>query len=119
MSDETKYKERAFEFPMMPIFGVDLGERLGSMDARLSRVETDIQILDAKIQKLDAKIDTVDGRVDKCLIAINRLDERMVAMEKRTDERAGSIEKRLDSHRALMLGILAAVVAGIILQYFK
>ena len=80
MSDENKTKEKTFEFPMMPIFGLDLGRELGSIDSRLTRVENDVQKLDAKIDiveaRLTAKIEAVDGRVDKCLMAINRLDER-------------------------------------------
>jgi hypothetical protein len=71
--------EKPFDLgPILPMFGagIDLGERLGSVDSRLNRVERDIQVLDVKIERLDAKIDAVDGRVDKCLVAINRLDER-------------------------------------------
>ena len=102
MSDENKTKEKTFEFPMMPIYGLDLGRELGSIDARLNQLESDnreikrdIKELDAKfaamVGELDAKltamigdgdarltdkIEAVDGRVDKCLMAINRLDER-------------------------------------------
>ncbi len=137
MSDEIKPKDKTFEFPMMPIFGVDLGRELGSIDSRLNRMENDIlevkrdiKAVDAKLTakidaveaKLEAKIDAVDAKLtakidavdakfeaktDKMAYALNRLDERT---------------KNLDSKISLSIGltgaILAAVVAGIFLQYF-
>ncbi|MDR1044890.1 MAG: hypothetical protein LBP33_07205 [Candidatus Adiutrix sp.] len=93
MSDEPRNKDKTFDFPMMPIYGLDLGRELGSLDSRLGRVENDIQ-------KLDAKIDNVDGRVNKCLVAIHRLDER----SRNTNFMLG--------------GTLVAVLAGIVLQLF-
>ncbi|MDR2945178.1 MAG: hypothetical protein LBV79_00300 [Candidatus Adiutrix sp.] len=121
MSDESK-KPEAFS-PKTPSFtpfwGLDLARELGSLDSRLGRVENDIQKMDAKIDvveyRLTAKIEAVDARVDKCLVAINRLDERMVAMEKRFDDRLTAISKTTHTFGA---AVLAAVLAGIILQYF-
>ncbi len=78
MSDEIK--EKAFDFPMMPIFGVDLGERLGSMDARLAKLEA----------------------------ALTSMNEQMKTF---------SDASKYD--RALLLSILAAVLAGLILQYLR
>lgn len=79
-----------------PFWGLDLGERwgreLGSIDSRLTRLESDVQ-------KLDLKVDMVDGRVDKCLVAINHLDERFNSM------------------RSLIIGVGITVIAGIILQF--
>ncbi len=98
MSDEVK--DKTFEFPMMPIFGVDLGRELGSLDSRLSRVENDIQ-------KLDAKIDAVDSRVDKCAGVITRMDERVKSL-------GGDIK----SIRTMVIGLYGAVAAGVILQIF-
>ncbi len=105
MSDEIKSKEKSFEFPMMPLFGLDLGRELGALDARLARVENDIVEIKHDIKALDDRlrrdIKLVDDRVDRCLVAINRIDERM---------------------KNLMLmggGVLAAVVAGLALQYLN
>ena len=108
MSDDIRPKEKTFEFPMMPIFGVDLGERLGEFAAGQKQMRGDVQELKAEIHELKAEIKAVDGRVDKCLVAINRLDERMNAL---ADGRK--------SDRNLLFGILAAVIAGFISQYFK
>ncbi len=129
MSDESKPKEKTFEFPMMPIFGVDLGERLGSLDARQKQMGTDLQKMDASLDsgiqklnaridkleskieavdaKLTAKIEAVDGRVDKCLLAINRLDERLISLA----------ESRKSDHN-LLIGLWVTVIAGFILQFF-
>ena len=106
---------------MMPIYGLDLGKELGSIDARLAqhdkeftKIEARLDALDAKfeakidaldakfetkINALDTKIGLVDARVDKCLVAINRLDERTKNLSLTTG------------------GILAAVVAGLVLQF--
>jgi outer membrane murein-binding lipoprotein Lpp len=112
MSDETK--EKTFEFPMMPIFGVDLGERLGELSAGQKQLGSDIQRLDARMDrldarmdKLDAKIDAVDGRVDQCRVAINRMDERINSLA----------EGRKTDHN-LLIGLWVTVVAGFILNFF-
>lgn len=80
MSDDNKPKEPArYEIPMMPIYGLDLGRELGSLDSRLARVESDVLELKRDQKEMEARltgdIKTVDARVDKCLVAINRLDE--------------------------------------------
>ena len=120
MSDDPKSKEKSYDFPMVPIFGLDLGRDLGSMDSRLTRVENDIQEVkrdiksldtkfDAKIDALEARlnarftatddrIDVVDKRVDKCLVAINRIGERT------------------RNQTALWAGLFIAVIAGTIVQ---
>ncbi len=123
MNDVNKSSDKPFEFPMMPIFGVDLGERLGSMDARLTRVETDVM-------EIKRDIKTLDDRVDKCLVAVNRMDERLTAVdgrlaaaERHLSGRLDSVERhlsgRLNSMRAMIIGLYVAVAAGFILQYFK
>lgn len=108
MSNEIKRSDMPnYEPP--PFWTIDLGERwgreLGSIDSRLTRVENDILKLDAKIDKLDAKVDAkideVNGRLDKCLIAMNRMDERWA------------------STRAVMFGLFVSVLAGIILLFFR
>jgi len=98
MSDDPKRKETLYEVPMVPIYGFDIGEKLGSIDARLNqhdkeftklnermdRMDARIDRMEAKLTakieavdaKLTAKIEAVDARVDKCLVAINRLAER-------------------------------------------
>ncbi len=101
MSDEVRAGEKTFEMPMMPVYGIEIGRELGALDSRLTRVENDIQ-------KLAAKIDVVDGRVDKCLIAINRMYERITALA-----------DGQKSDRTIMFGILVAVLAGLILQFLK
>ncbi|MDR2947500.1 MAG: hypothetical protein LBV79_12255 [Candidatus Adiutrix sp.] len=120
MSDEIRDKDKnKFEFPMMPIYGVDLGRELGDLaagqrqlNARMDKLEDKIDAVEARLTaKIDAvdarltdKIEAVDSRVDKCLVAINRLDERTQSQG-----------------RALWgfgIAIFAAVIAGIILQYF-
>jgi predicted nucleic acid-binding Zn-ribbon protein len=129
VSDEIKSKEKAFEFPMMPIFGVDLGERLGDLAAGQRQLSADIQKLEARMDKLEAKIDAVDAkltakidavdaRVDKCLVAISRLDERMTSMADAHKADFQHVSDAIKSDRTLMYAILAAVVAGFFLQYF-
>ncbi len=133
MSDEIKSPEKPFEYPMMPVFDMGIGRELGSLDSRLARVEHDIQRLDAKTDiiygKLDAKIEAVDRRVDKCLLAINRMDERIKSL---ADAHKADFQHLAEAHKAdfqhlsdsikstrtLTLGILAAVIAGFILQFF-
>ncbi len=86
MSDEISPKERTFEFPMMPIFGVDLGERLGDMGARLKQLETGQFELKADVKALDARFD----RVEACLGQMeNRLDQ--------TENRLDRLETKVDN----------------------
>ncbi len=100
MSDESETKDKTFEFPMMPIFGVDLGERLGEFAAGQRQME-------ARLDRLETRIDALDAKTDKMAYALNRLDERT---------------KHLESKFNLSIGlsgaILAAVIAGIVLQFF-
>ena len=64
------------------------------------KLDAAIDIVEAR---LIAKIEALGGRVDKCLMAINRLDERT---------------KNLESKLGLSGAALAAVIAGIVLQFF-
>jgi hypothetical protein len=128
------------EFFGLPIVGVDLGEKLGSLDARLIQAGLDVTeikhdlklvepVLTAKIEAVDArltsveaklfeKIEALDRRVDKCLVIINRLDERTKNMEARQDERMASLEARLmDNSRATWV-IGAALLVAIIATKF-
>ncbi len=97
MSDESKSKEKTFEFPMMPIFGLDLGRELGSIDARLIQLENDNREIKRDIKELDAK-------TDKMGHALHRLDERTKTMQTQILVIGG--------------GTLVAVLAGIVLQFF-
>lgn len=81
MSNEFKSTEKPFEFPMMPIFGIDLGERLGELAAGQRQTRSDIQELKAEIKAIDAKIEALDtkfeAKTDKMANTIHRLDERV------------------------------------------
>ncbi len=70
MSDEAKPKDKTFEFPMMPIFGVDLGERLGELAAGQKQTRSDIQELKAEFKVLDAKIDAVEAKLEAKIDAV-------------------------------------------------
>ncbi len=71
MSDESK--STTFEFPMMPIFGVDLGRELGELAAGQRQIEARMDKLEAKIDAVDAKF---EAKTDKMAYTLHRLDER-------------------------------------------
>lgn len=117
MSDDKKPKyDPKYDFPMMPIFGVDLGERLGSMDARLVRVESDIQEIKQDIKALDAKFEAKIGDLDA------KFEAKIGALDVKTDKMAYALNRLDERTKVLQIiggGTLVAVLAGLILQIIK
>lgn len=79
MSDESK-STKTFEFPMMPILGLDVGKDLGELSAGQKQMENNIQRLEVRIDAVDAKLDAIgakfEAKTDKMANALHRLDER-------------------------------------------
>jgi hypothetical protein len=99
-----KPMEKPFEYPMMPIFGLDLGERLGELAAGQRQMEARLDRLETKIDAVDAKF---EAKTDKMAYTLHRLDER-----------TKSLESKIGLSIGLSGAVLAAVLAGIILQFF-
>jgi hypothetical protein len=105
MSEESNPRE--FPNPDIfgpPFFGVGLGEKLGSLDARLIRVEKDISEL--------------KGKVDEIAHIVTRHDERFDSLGKRMDDKFANMDKRLDNNAKLMVGLFTALFVAIIAQKF-
>ena len=123
MSEERK--ERPFDLgPILPMFGagLDLGERLGSMDTRLGLVETDLKEVKRDVKALDARLDQVETRLDRLETKVDSIGKAVRTLQDdmsdvKTGLRILREVRRYD--RALMVGLWITVAAGIILQFFK
>ncbi len=97
MSDDLKSTEKPFEFPMMPIFGVDLGERLGELAAGQKQTKSDIQELKAEIKALDAKFEAKIEALDAKLEAkTDKLEAKIEALDAKLDDKTDKLEAKTD-----------------------
>jgi uncharacterized coiled-coil protein SlyX len=131
MSEESKARELPNpDIFGPPFFGVGLGEKLGSLDARLIRVEKDIAELKGTVNEIAHTVIRHNER-------FNSLEERFNSLEKRLDDKFTGIddkftgindkftgindkfanmEKRLDNNAKLMIGLFTALFVAIIVQ---
>ena len=106
MSEESKPREPSSQDLFgPPFFGVGLGEKLGALDARLSRVDKDFAEHKSDLRSIGAKLDEIAH-------TIGRHDERFANLEKRLD----NLGKRLDNNAKLMISLFTALFVTIIVQ---
>jgi hypothetical protein len=84
-----------------PFFGVGLGEKLGSLDAKLIHLE----------KRMDERFSHVDEK-------FSHVDEKFANLEKRMDDKFTGLEKRMDSDTRVLWGMLMAMLAAIVIQKF-
>ena len=102
-----------------PFFGVGLGEKLGSLDARLIHLE---KRMDDRFSHVDDRFASLEKRMDE---RFRQVDERFASLEKRMDERFSHVddrftglEKRMDSDTRVLWGMFMAMLAAIVIQKF-
>ena len=108
-----------------PFFGVGLGEKLGSLDARLIHVEKEIGELKGDVKNLSSKVDelahTIQHRFGHVDAKFGHMDAKFDHMDTKfghMNEKFAGLEKRMDSNTRLLWGMFTAMLAAIVIQKF-
>ena len=101
-----------------PFFGVGLGEKLGSLDARLIHVEKDVAELKGDVKNLSSKVDELAHTIQHKFAAMEAKFATMEAKFATVDDRFTSLEKKLDHNTKILWGMFTAMLTAIIIQKF-
>ena len=105
-----------------PFFGVGLGEKLGSLDARLIHVEKEVSELKGDVKNLSSKVDDLAHTIQLKFAAVDdkftAVDGKFISLEKRMDDKFAGLEKKMDSDTRVLWGMLMAILAAIVIQKF-
>ena len=115
MNEEGKHRELPNpDIFGPPFFGVGLGEKLGSLDARLVHLEKDVAELKSDVKSISSKVDEIAQTVVRHDGRFTSHDERFAGLEKRQDE----IIRLLNSHTKMLYALFITMLAAIIVQKF-
>jgi len=108
MSDDPKRKETRYEVPMVPIYGFDIGEKLGSIDARLHQHDKEFAKINEQMDRMDARMDRMEAKLTAKIEALDtkltakiegvdvKLTAKIEAVDSRLSQQIAAVDARVD-----------------------